>query len=78
MHSIEAAIARKIVADMQANGGAITMDDLARYQLREQEPIWSEYRGHRLALMPPPASGVLLAELMNIDRELPDARDGRQ
>lgn len=64
-------IARKIVADMQANGGAITMEDLARYQLREQEPIWSDYRGHRLALMPPPASGVLLAELLNILENFP-------
>ncbi|WP_217705290.1 gamma-glutamyltransferase [Peristeroidobacter soli] len=64
-------VARKIVADMQANGGAITMDDLARYQLREQEPIWSDYRGHRMALMPPPASGVLLAELLNIVENFP-------
>lgn len=64
-------IARKIVADMQVNGGAITSDDLARYQLREQEPIWSDYRGHRIALMPPPASGVLLAELLNIIENFP-------
>lgn len=64
-------IARKIVADMQANGGAITTEDLARYELREQEPVWSEYRGHRLALMPPPASGVLLAELLNIVETFP-------
>lgn len=64
-------VARKIVADMQANGGAITMDDLARYELREQEPIWSDYRGHRLALMPPPASGVLLAELLNVVENFP-------
>jgi gamma-glutamyltranspeptidase/glutathione hydrolase len=64
-------VARKIVADMQANGGAISMDDLARYELREQEPIWSDYRGHRMALMPPPASGVLLAELLNILENFP-------
>lgn len=64
-------IARKIVADMQANGGAITLEDLARYQLREQEPIWGDYRGHRLALMPPPASGVLLAELLNVIENFP-------
>ncbi|GFE81409.1 gamma-glutamyltransferase [Steroidobacter agaridevorans] len=64
-------IARKIVADMQANGGAITLDDLGRYQLREQEPIWSDYRGYRLALMPPPASGVLLAELLNVIENFP-------
>lgn len=65
------AIARKIAADMQANGGAITIEDLARYELREQEPIWSDYRGHKLALMPPPASGVLLAELLNIVENFP-------
>jgi gamma-glutamyltranspeptidase/glutathione hydrolase len=64
-------IARKIVADMQARGGVITLDDLNRYELREQEPLWSDYRGHRIALMPPPASGVLLAELLNIVENFP-------
>jgi gamma-glutamyltranspeptidase/glutathione hydrolase len=64
-------IARKIVADMQTRGGVITLDDLNRYQLREQEPLWSDYRGHRIALMPPPASGVLLAELLNIVENFP-------
>jgi gamma-glutamyltranspeptidase / glutathione hydrolase len=64
-------IARKIVADMQARGGVITLDDLNRYELREQEPLWSDYRGNRIALMPPPASGVLLAELLNIVENFP-------
>jgi gamma-glutamyltranspeptidase/glutathione hydrolase len=64
-------IARKIVADMQARGGVITLDDLNRYELREQEPLWSDYRGHRIALMPPPASGVLLAELLNVIENFP-------
>jgi len=64
-------IARKIVADMQARGGVITLDDLNRYELREQQPLWNDYRGHRIALMPPPASGVLLAELLNIVENFP-------
>ena len=64
-------IARRIVADMQARGGLITLDDLKRYELREQEPLWSDYRGYRIALMPPPASGVLLAELLNIVENFP-------
>ena len=64
-------IARKIVADMRARGGVVTLDDLNRYELREQEPLWSDYRGNRIALMPPPASGVLLAELLNIVENFP-------
>jgi gamma-glutamyltranspeptidase/glutathione hydrolase len=64
-------IARKIVADMKAHGGAMTLDDLARYEIREQEPLWSDYRGHRIALMPPPASGVLLAQLLNVIERFP-------
>jgi gamma-glutamyltranspeptidase/glutathione hydrolase len=64
-------IARRIVADMQAHGGVMTLDDLARYQVREQEPLWTDYRGHRIALMPPPASGVLLAQLLNIIERFP-------
>lgn len=65
------AIARRVVADMQAHGGVMTLDDLANYRVREQEPLWSDYRGHRIALMPPPASGVLLAQLLNVIERFP-------
>jgi gamma-glutamyltranspeptidase / glutathione hydrolase len=65
------AIAQRIVADMQANGGVMTAEDLARYQITEQEPLWAEYRGHRIAMMPPPASGVLLAQLLNVIESFP-------
>lgn len=64
-------IARKIVADMQAHGGVMTLADLAHYTVREQEPLWSTYRGHPIALMPPPASGVLLAQLLNVIERFP-------
>jgi gamma-glutamyltranspeptidase / glutathione hydrolase len=64
-------IADKIVADMQAHGGVITKEDLAAYEVREQEPLWEDYRGHRIALMPPPASGALLAQLLNVLEQFP-------
>ncbi|MGH8176673.1 MAG: gamma-glutamyltransferase [Steroidobacter sp.] len=65
------AIAGKIVADMQAQGGVMTREDLAAYAVKEQEPLWEDYRGHRIALMPPPASGALLAQLLNVIEQFP-------
>ncbi|KAA5803565.1 gamma-glutamyltransferase [Alkalicaulis satelles] len=60
----EGEVAQRLIAAMQANGGIIGHEDLAAYQVRITEPLWSAYRGHPMALMPPPASGVLLAQMM--------------
>lgn len=60
------AVAKRLVAGMQAGGGLITLDDLARYRIREAEPLWGSYRGHRIAFMPEPSGGVFLAELLNL------------
>lgn len=60
-------IAEKIVADMQANEGLITMADLANYSVVEREPILGTYRGYQIASMPPPSSGgVHLVQLLNM------------
>lgn len=62
----EGAIAKKLVADMQANGGLITADDLERYQVVERQPVWGTYRGYTVASMPPPSSGgVHLVQMLN-------------
>ncbi|MDB5100680.1 MAG: gamma-glutamyltransferase 1, Threonine peptidase family [Cyanobacteria bacterium RYN_339] len=59
--------AQLIAADQAANGGLITMADLAHYQVKWRQPIQFTYRGHRVYSMPPPSSGgVALAEIMNI------------
>lgn len=71
-------IADRLVAAMQANGGIISYEDLAGYQVQITEPLWSTYRGHPMALMPPPASGVLLAQLMNILEHFDMAEAGPQ
>lgn len=60
------AVARKIVDAMKANGGVMTMEDLASYKANVSDPIWSSYRGLKIAYMPPTASGVTLAEVMNV------------
>ncbi|MCD2324451.1 gamma-glutamyltransferase [Sphingomonas sp. IC-56] len=59
-------IAKKIAAGMKAGGGVIDEADLAGYQPIISEPIWSSYRGMPIAYMPPTASGVSVAEAMNI------------
>lgn len=60
------AIAKRLVAGVQAGGGLLTAADLAAYRIREAEPLWGSYRGHRIAYMIQPSGGIFLAELMNL------------
>ena len=51
---------------MAANGGIITLEDLAAYQAVEREPVRGNYRGYEIVSMPPPSSGgVVLVEMLN-------------
>ena len=59
-------LARQIVAGIQARGGVITLADMAAYRADVSEPIWGSYRGARIAYMPPTASGVSVAEALNL------------
>lgn len=65
------AVADRIVNGMKAGGGVITHADLASYRAIISEPIWSSYRGRQIAYMPPTASGVSVAEAMNILENFP-------
>jgi gamma-glutamyltranspeptidase/glutathione hydrolase len=63
----EGDIARAWTSELQAQGGIITMEDLARYQAVWREPIRSTYRGYTLLTMPPSSSGgVTITEALNI------------
>jgi gamma-glutamyltranspeptidase/glutathione hydrolase len=58
--------AKRIAADMAANGGLITMEDLAVYEAREAKPLRVEYRGHPVLITPPSSSGgTALAVMLN-------------
>ena len=60
-------VAQKIVADMQANGGLITIEDLANYKVVEREAVKGTYRGYEIHSMPPPSSGgVHLLQMLNV------------
>src|SRR5512138_3236636 len=50
-------LARRIVAAARGAGGILSEADLAAYRVREREPLWGSYRGHRIASVPPPSAG---------------------
>ncbi len=59
--------AEMIVAEMEALGGLITAGDLSDYQVVERKPVTGDYRGYRIASMPPPSSGgVHLVQMLNM------------
>ena len=59
-------IAQAIDADMKANGGLLSLEDLANYRTRRSEPIEGEYRGLRVTTNQPPGGGIMLVEMLNI------------
>lgn len=60
-------VADRIVADMKANGGLITMDDLASYRAVERRPLRGTYRGLEVVTAPPAsAGGATLLNMLNI------------
>tara|TARA_R110002096_G_scaffold309403_4_gene503979 strand:- start:5911 stop:7638 length:1728 start_codon:yes stop_codon:yes gene_type:complete len=60
-------IAKRIVADMEANDGLITMEDMDNYVALERPALVGDYKGHKIVTMPPPSSGgVHLIQIMNM------------
>lgn len=52
---------------MKENGGILTAADLRDYRIELREPIFTTYRGYRIASFPPPSSGgVHVAQLLNM------------
>ncbi len=63
----QGSIARKIAADMTANGGLITLKDLKNYRPMVRKPVRGQYRGYDIVSMPPPSSGVIhLIQILNL------------
>ena len=80
-HGVEAfysgSVAQKIVADMEAHNGLITMQDLADYKVVEREPVRGSFRGYEIAAMPAPSSGgAHVIQMLNILENFPLAKMG--
>jgi gamma-glutamyltranspeptidase/glutathione hydrolase len=59
--------AELIAADMKANNGLITLEDLKNYKAKERTPLRGTYRGHEIITMPPPSSGgIVLLQVLNM------------
>lgn len=72
-------IARKIVDDMKAHDGAITLEDLANYRANVRQPVHTTYRGFDVYAPPPPsAGGTQLIECLNILEQYDLAKMGRK
>jgi gamma-glutamyltranspeptidase/glutathione hydrolase len=63
----EGETAKLIVADMQANRGILTLEDLRTYEPTLRVPLRTTYRGHEILTMPPPSSGgIALIEMLKM------------
>ncbi|MCB1812747.1 MAG: gamma-glutamyltransferase, partial [Candidatus Competibacteraceae bacterium] len=68
----EGEIAQKITADMEANGGLITLEDMKNYRPVVREPVRGTYRGYEILSMPPPSSGgVHVVQILNMLEHYP-------
>ena len=60
-------IAKWISEESLANGGLITLEDMASYEAKYREPIETYYRGYKVISMAPAASGgLVLLQTLNI------------
>jgi gamma-glutamyltranspeptidase/glutathione hydrolase len=71
------ALARLIADDMAANGGLITLDDLAGYRVYERPPVRGSYRGYEIVSMGPPSSGgTHIIQVLNLLEAFPVGQEG--
>ncbi|WP_079510258.1 gamma-glutamyltransferase [Mesobacillus jeotgali] len=60
-------IAEAVAGVVQDFGGSMTSDDLAKYDVTVDQPVWGDYQGYEIASMPPPSSGgVFLLQMLKI------------
>ena len=59
-------IADELVKASLANKGILTKEDLANYTVEERQPVGCSYRGYQVISSPPPGSGTVLCEMLNV------------
>jgi gamma-glutamyltranspeptidase/glutathione hydrolase len=62
-------IATAIVGDFNSNGGLISADDLANYDVEVDAPLERGYHGRRVTVPEPPAGGLVVLDILGrLDR----------
>lgn len=64
-------IAKKIIADIQANGGVLSEEDLANYEALDADILSSTYRGNEVYALSMPSYGAITLEILNILENMP-------
>ena len=60
-------VAQSIVDAVQADGGLMTMEDMASYEVSIRQPVTGSYRGYEIiAATPPSSGGTHVIELLNM------------
>jgi gamma-glutamyltranspeptidase/glutathione hydrolase len=60
-------VAQRIVIDMEANDGLMTLADLASYQAVERPPVIGQFHDFTVVSTPPPSSGgIHILQILNI------------
>lgn len=62
-------IAKNLVETVQAQGGVITLDDLANHTTTWHDPITTDYKGYTVAEHPPNGQGLAALIALNIAEE---------
>ncbi|KAJ2161649.1 hypothetical protein GGF46_001331 [Coemansia sp. RSA 552] len=69
-------IAKSLARTIQANGGILTPEDFANYTAVDRVPVEAFYHGRRVITGPPPTSGSILLNMLNIVEGFTLALDG--
>jgi len=62
----EGGMAREIADDFAVHGGLLGLEDLKNVSTEETDPLWGDYRGHRIATNRPPGGGVMILQMLHI------------
>ncbi|MFC7225478.1 gamma-glutamyltransferase [Halalkalicoccus sp. GCM10025322] len=66
----EGKIAEEIATEVQREGGFLTVDDLAAFEVEWPEPVSTTYNGAEIFELPPNNQGLIALEALNIAEEL--------
>ena len=71
------ATSKKIVAFLKKNGGIITSEDLAKYEVKWRKPITFNYKDLKIISMSPPSSGgITLQQILRMVEPYPLSKYG--
>lgn len=72
----EGEIAQAIVRAIAADGGDLTLDDLASYRVEERPPLLASFKGASVISMPPPSSGgIVFTQVLAMLERRPELLD---